>query len=445
MGNILNSNNRIIKITVLLITVILNSQSILAYDDEESWNLKVQSTYIREIKPAFDAPYTGSNSLKENYENSWTFSSTAFFGARVWDGGEIYINPEAFSGVSLSDLHGLGGFNNGEDQKGTNPKEQYYIARFFLRQTFNFGGEKTKIDSDQNQLGGWTNTRKLVLTIGKISLTDIFDNNIYSHDARKQFMNWSLMTYGAYDYAADTKGYTEGIAVELYYDDWAIRYGRFMEPSKSNGPNLDGALLQHYGDQIELQHSHIIGTQNGTIRVLLFQNKTKTGSYDDAINYGIENSLAPDLSQVRKEQYKKGGGINIEQSLAKDIGMFARASWNDGKTETFAFTEIDRSYSIGLQLNGRLWQRNNDSFGIGTVNNALSSTHKAYLSMGGMGAFLGDGQLNYKNEQILEAYYSYGFLKHFWCTLDMQRIQNPGYNADRGKATFLGIRLHTEF
>ena len=411
----------------------------------ETWNMHFQSTYINETKPSFNANYSGQNSLSPNYEHSWTFSNTLYLGAKVWDGGEIYLNPEAFSGQSLSDLHGLGGFDNGEDQKGTALNEQFYIGRLFLRQTLNLpGGILSKVDSGENQLAASIDSRRVVLSLGKMSVIDIFDNNSYSHDPRRQFMNWSLMTYGAYDFVADTKGYSKGAVVELYYDDWALRVGRFMAPTRSNGSNLDGAILGHYGDQIELQHNHTINGQTGTIRTFGFINRENIASFQDAINYGIQTNSAPDINQVRKDQNKAGFGISLEQAISNDIGMFARYSWNDGKEEEYSYTEIDHSLSAGVQVVGTSWKRQNDTFGIGFANNGLSSVNKQYLKMAGNTIFLGDGNLNYKDEQVLEAYYCIGFMNHFWATLDAQRIQNPGYNADRGPASFIGFRLHFE-
>lgn len=412
---------------------------------QETWNVHFQTTYINETKPSFNANYSGANSLSPNYEHAWTFSNTLYLGTKVWDGGEIYCNPETFSGLSLSDLHGLGGFNNGEDQKGTALNEQYYIGRLFLRQTFNLpDGTLSKIKSEENQLAGSLSSRRIVMSVGKMSVIDIFDSNLYSHDPRRQFMNWSLMTYGAYDFVADTKGYSKGMTLELYYDDWVFRLGRFMAPTYSNGSTLNGAILTHYGDQFELQHNHTINGQTGVVRVLGFINREDMASFKDAINYGLQTGSTPDLTLVRKDQNKVGFGINLEQAISNDIGIFARYSWNDGKEEEYSYTEIDNSLSAGIQVMGTSWKRPDDTLGIGFANNGLSSVNKQYLKMAGNTIFLGDGNLNYKDEQVLEAYYSIGFMNHFWATLDAQRIQNPGYNADRGPADFIGFRLHFE-
>lgn len=434
-------------ITVAILATVLKG-AVYAEDtnrSEETWNVHFQTTYINETKPSFHANYSGENSLLPNYEHAWTFSNTLYLGAKVWDGGEVYCNPEAFSGLSLSGLHGLGGFDNGEDQKGTALNEEYYIARLFLRQTFNLpGGSSSKVNSDENQLSGYVNSRRIVINIGKMSVIDIFDNNSYSHDPRRQFMNWSLMTYGAYDFVADTRGYTQGASMELYFDDWAFRLGRFMAPAYSNGSTLDGALLAHYGDQIELQHNHTLNGQAGIIRVLGFVNRENMASFKDAINYGIQTNSTPDITQVRKDQNKAGFGINLEQALSNDLGIFARYSYNDGKEEEYSYTEIDNSLSTGIQVTGTSWKRPNDIFGMGFADNGLSTANKQYLQMGGSTVFLGDGNLKYRDEQVLETYYSIGFLDHFWATLDAQRIQNPGYNANRGSADFIGFRLHLE-
>ena len=277
-----------------------------------------------------------------------------------------------------------------------------------------------------------------------MSVVDIFDSNNYSHDPRKQFMNWSLMTYGAYDFVADSKGYTKGVALELYYDDWAFRLGRFMAPTYSNGSTLDGAMLEHYGDQVEIQHNHTMNGQTGVIRALGFINRENMASFKDAIDYGLQTSSTPNINQVRRNQNKAGFGVSLEQALSNDFGIFARYSISDGKMEEYSYTEIDNSISAGIQALGTSWNRSNDTFGIGFSNNGLSSSNKQYLQMGGNTVFLGDGNLNYHDERVLEAYYSIGFINHFWATLDAQKIWNPGYNTDRGPADFIGFRLHFE-
>lgn len=411
--------------------------------DGESWNARFQATYVWQVKPAFAAAYSGAHSLRPEREKAYSFSATAAFGWRPWQGGELYFDPELVQGVPLSGLLGLGGMSNGEQQKTSSPNPTLYRARLFLRQSWGLGGERQKVEPDANQLGGTVDRRRLVLTAGNFAVIDVFDNNAYAHDPRTQFLNWALMAHGAFDYAADARGYTWGAALEYFHDDWVLRAGRFMQPAESNGLSLDRRIFTHYGDQVELEHAHTIGDQPGKLRLLAFRNKAEMGSFRDAL--AVAGGGAPDVAQVRKESVKHGYGVGAEQNLMADLGAFARASWNDGATESYAFAEIERSVSLGAALKGPAWKRADDTAGIALVRNGLSRAHRDYLAAGGLGAFLGDGRLNYRPETITELYYSAALARRVWLTFDFQRIVNPAYNADRGPVRVAGVRLHTEY
>ncbi|MGZ9711086.1 carbohydrate porin [Glaciimonas sp. GNP009] len=409
----------------------------------ETWNAKFQSTYIWQRKQSFDAPYSGTNSLSPEREKAYSLTATGYFGLRLWGGAELYFNPEMVQAVPLSGLHGLGGMTNSEQQKTSGPNPKFYRARLFLRQTFDFGGARDAVESGPNQLAGMVDKRRLVVTLGNVSVTDIFDNNAYAHDARTQFVNWSFLTYGAYDYAGDARGYTWGGAAEYYYDDWAIRYGRFMVPIMSNGQPLETRLAKYYGDQIEIERGYALGNQVGKVRFLVFRNKENMGSFSDAI--AADNGGIPSVAAVRKDSFKVGYGFSLEHALRSDIGLFARASRNDGKTETYSFTEIERSVTAGVAIKGEQWGRSKDTIGVAVAQNGLSKAHQDYLSLGGLGAFIGDGKLHYKPEKILEAYYNIHLYKDTYLMFDAQRITNPAYNADRGPVNVGTIRLHAEF
>jgi len=414
--------------------------------DFETWNAKAQTTYIWQAKSSFPAAYSGANSLSPEREKSYSFTATAALGVRPWAGGELYVNPEVAQGVPLSNLTGLGGFSNGEMARTSGPSATFYLARLFLRQTWGFGGASEALESDMNQLAGSVDAQRLVLTAGNLSVLDIFDKNAYNHDPRTQFMNWSLMTHGAYDYAANARGYSWGAALEYFHDDWAIRAGRFIQPKQPNQMSLDENIFQHYGDQIELEHAHSVNGQPGKLRFLVFRNRTVMSRYRDALDFGAQTTSIPDINAVRRgEQIKQGFGLNLEQAINKEIGIFSRASWADGQTETYAFTEIDRSLSAGLLAKGSAWGRSEDSFGLAGVRNALSAERRAYLAAGGMSFFIGDGRLNYRDESILEIFYSLGLLKGSWLSVDVQHTRNPAYNADRGPVNFAALRLHAEF
>lgn len=430
---------------VFLASVFAAGAAVAEEAQEEAWNAHFQTTYIWQRKQSFSAPYTGNFSLRPEQEKAYTFSATAFLGVRSWRGGELYLNPELVQGVPLSNLAGLGGMTNGEQQKSGGPNPTLYRARLFLRQTWDLGSEKEAVESDANQLAGMVAKHRIVLTAGNLAVVDIFDNSAYAHDARTQFLNWALLAHGAYDFAADARGYTWGAALEYYRDDWVFRAGRFMQPFESNGLPLDKRIFKYYGDQVEVEHSHAIGDLAGKVRVLAFRNAANMGGFRDAMADAAANGGTPDVANVRKDRSKHGAGISIEQAVSKDAGVFMRASWNDGESETYAFAEIDRSLSLGGVLKGASWGREQDAAGLALVRNGLSGAHRDYLAAGGHGAFVGDGRLNYGAESIVEAYYSAAVAKNLWISLDLQRIRNPGYNADRGPVTLGAIRLHAQY
>jgi hypothetical protein len=412
---------------------------------DENWNIHVQATYIRQFKPAFDAAYSGPRSLRREREMSYSLSATAALGWRPWQGGELYLDPELVQGVPLSGLQGLAGMTNGEQQKTGGPDPTLYRARLFLRQTLDLGGEKEAVESDMNQLAGMVSRRRLVFTAGNLSVIDLFDNNAVAHDPRTQFLNWALTAHGAYDFAADARGYSWGAAIEYFYDDWALRAGRFMQPVESNGLALDTRLGRHYGDQAELEHGHALAGQPGKLRLLAFRNKANMGGFRDALADAPANDGVPDVARVRRERVKYGFGVNVEQNISADLTLFGRASWNDGQTESYAFTEIERSVSVGGMQKGGAWGRERDAAGVALVRNGLSAAHRAYLAAGGVGAFIGDGRLDYRPETIAEIYYSLAAGRHAWLTLDLQRIANPAYNAARGPVTVASVRLHASY
>lgn len=412
--------------------------------EDESWGLHFQVTQVFQLKPSFTAAYGGANSLIPERERSRTTTATLFAGFRPWSGGEFYFNPEMAIGVPFSDLKGVGGFTNGEIARTSGPDPRLYRARLFLRQIWGLGGEAEYLESSQNQLAGHVASNRFVLTLGNVSALDIFDGNKYSHDPRRSFLNWSLMTYGAWDYPADARGYTWGIAAEYIRPGWALRAGRFLQPRESNGLQLNPRIMDSYGDAVEYEQSYGLWGQQGRIRLLAYRNQAGMGSFSAALAASTLTGSVPDLTATRSPRSKVGFGVGVEHDLRNDVGLFARASGHDGKTETFAFTEIDRSVSGGLVFKGARWQRADDEAGIAFAVNGLSGSHRDYLARGGRGFFLGDGRLSYRPEQIVETYYSFKAGKSFWISFDYQHIRNPGYNADRGPVHFLGLRVHAE-
>ncbi len=434
---------------------------------DERWNAYGQATYISSWKPAFPAAYTNlngtPNSLIHDAERSFTGTVTGYFGLKSWQGGEIYLAPEMISEQPLSDLKGLGGaIQNFELQKTGTASATWYKSRFYLKQTFNLGGDSKQLASGPMQLAGTQDSRRLVITAGNLSILDIFDKNVYSGDLRQQFFNMAFMTHAAFDFAADARGYTAGLAAEYYFDDWTFRLGRFAPPRNPNQLGLDFRLFKYYGDQAELEHRHVIADQPGAVRLLAYRNHEEMGRFDEAIaayqsdahqnatnctsfSYGSENSSAPDLCWVRRANTKMGIGLNLEQRLTDDIGVFLRGMYSDGKTEVFSYTSADRSLSLGTLISGGLWDRRKDAIGIGYASSWISSSHVAYLNMGGIDGFIGDGRINYRPEQVVDLFYKLNLISSVWMTLDYQHIANPAFNADRGPVDIYGVRAHFEF
>lgn len=415
-----------------------------AAQDQESWNAHFQSTYVRQIQPAFPSPYEGEHSLRGEAGASYSLTGTASFGLRLGASTEVYLDPEVAQGVPLSGLVGLAAFPNGELAKTSGAELKLYRARLFVRHTLELGGEPVAVESDANQLKSVVESRRVVITAGNLSVLDVFDANTYAHDPRTQFMNWVFMTHGAYDYPADARGYTNGLALEFDDGPWSVRAGRFAEPKTPNGLPLDNDLFKHYGDQLELSRSYELAGRAGTWRVLAFRSRAVMARYSDALAAAGPDGV-PDLDAVRdRARVKSGVGVNLEQQLGDDIGAFLRAMRADGHTETYAFTESDASMSTGLSIKGARWSRARDTVGVGVAIDAIDGAHRAYLARGGETTFLGEGRLRYGPERVAEAFYAADIGAGFSVTADVQRIANPGYDTQRGPVSFYALRLHWE-
>lgn len=434
---------------------------------KEQWNVYGQFTWISSFKLPFAAPYTNLNgstqSLRPDFEHSFTGSFTVYLAAALWRGAEVYFVPEVVSNQALSGLYGLGGvIQNFELQKQGSQLPTIYSSRLLFRQTFDLGGERVVKTSEPLQLGTVVRSRRLVLTIGNFSLLDFFDKNSFASDLRRQFFNMAFLTYAAYDFAADARGYTWGGVLELYLDDWALRLGRGVVPVNPNQLPLDGRFWQYYGDQLEIEHVHKLRGRPGAVRILGYRNHENLGRFDEAVaayaadptrnaaactgfSYGSRNAMAPDLCWVRRPDVKLGIGINLEQTVFADIGVFLRAMYSDGQTEVYSFTSTDASLSLGVLARGSLWRRAKDYTGLGYGVGWLSPSHASYLAQGGVDGFIGDGRLTQAPESVLEIFYGLNLLSSIWVSADYQHIENPAYNADRGPVNIFGARLHAEF
>ena len=420
-----------------------------AIPDDTSWySLHGQATYVLQYKNQFNSPYSGEKSLLSagDVGKSYTVTITPFLGVRLWKGAEAFYNPEAAQGVPFSQLSGLGGFTNGEMQRGNLVPMQFYNARAFIRQTIGLGGGLEHIEDAPNQIKGNVDKRRLTLTYGLFSALDYFDSNSYSHDAKTQFLNWSIMEAGAYDFAANARGYTYGVVGEYFDDGWTVRLARLAMPKTPNGTSLDYQLTKQYGDQIEVEHEHQFFGQGGALRVLFFQNRGIMATFNDAITQADQTGLNPPniLTARNGYQTKWGYVLNAEQAVFDDIGLFARWSWNNGQSETQAFTDISRSLSAGTAIKGNSWGRADDTYGLAFALNGISASQINYLNRGGNTMFIGDGRIAYQGERILETYYSLNVCKGAYLSADYQYIRNPAYNSDRGPVSFFGLRAHIE-
>ncbi|AKV04420.1 Carbohydrate-selective porin [Labilithrix luteola] len=435
---------------------------------DESWNLYGQYTFITSYKPPISAPYTnvnGSpNSLWPQAERGFTSTFTLFGGIRLWRGAEAYVVPELIAERAFSTLHGLGGSTeNFELQKTGSEAPTLYRSRLFLQQTIGLGGGRIEKTSDPMQLAATVDSRRLVLTVGNFSALDIFDRNGVIGDLRQTFFNEAFMTHASWDFPASARGYTYGATAELYLGDWAVRIGRLAPPANPNDYPIDARLWKYYGDQIEIEHDHVLFKRPGAVRVLAYRNHENLGRFDDAIaavdadpkknaaactsyNYGSGNFRAPDFCWVRRPQVKVGVGVNVEQSIGDGIGAFARAMYSDGRTEVDAFDSADRDFSAGVVAHGSLWQRPLDVTGVAFAATWISGAHARYMARGGIDAFTGDGRLDHAApEELFEVFYSLNLLKALWLSGDYQFLAHPAYNADRGPEHVISGRFHAEF
>lgn len=411
---------------------------------ETDWfSLRAQTTYVQQYAAPFRAPYRGTNSLIPNQTRE-TWDVTFYAGIKPWDGGEFWINPEIDQGFGLSSTLGVAGFPSGEAYKVGSATPYARIPRAFLRQTFNLGGETNKIDGDINQFASIQTNDRIVLTVGKFGVTDVFDGNKYVHDPRKDFMNWSLIDTGTFDYAADAWGYTYGAAIEWYTGAWTVRGGLFDLSRVPNSSELDPRFEQFQWVG-EIEHRHEIWGKPGKVAVTGFLSRGRMGRFDDAVALAQATGGPADTASVRSYRSRAGVSFNLEQSVTRDLGIFARAGVADGSVESYEFTDIDRTAAAGFTLSGASWSRPTDFFGLAGVVNGVSNARRAYLDAGGLGILVGDGRLpNSGPEKIIESYYSFP-ISVWRATLNYQLIANPAFNRDRGPVSVFGARLRAQF
>jgi high affinity Mn2+ porin len=424
-----------------------SSQSAPAVDipAPETWAIHGQSTFEEQYHPAFRSELRGSNSLDPGSRGDETFDATLYAGLRPWTGGEIWVNPEIDQGFGLSDTLGIAAFTSGEAYKVGESALYVRIPRLFYRQTIDLAGNVEKIDPDLNVLGGSQTANRFVLTIGKFGVTDVFDTNTYAHDPRQDFSNWAVVDAGSFDYAADAWGLTYGVAGEWYQDWWTLRLGGFALSRVPNSAALDtsGGQVQY---DAEAEERHSLWGALGKLKVLAFLTRGRMGDFNDAIALAKETGAPADIGLVRQYRSRTGVSLNLEQTITGSLGFFARAGVAEGGLEAYEFTDIDKTLSLGLSLQGKSWERANDTVGVAFVIDDISRRDKNFLNDGGLGILVGDGSLRASGpEQVTEIYYSYAVGSFAHVTADYQFVNNPGYDRARGPVSILAARLHIQY
>jgi high affinity Mn2+ porin len=413
---------------------------------EEWLSVHFQSTIATQVHPAFAAKYSGKNSMSPDAESATAFVSSIYADARLWKGAEVLFTPEISGGKGLSSTLGVAAFPDGIVYRVGNPSPQIYLARLALRQTFNLGGGRVAVDAGPSQLAGKRDRDTLTISIGRLAVTDVFDGNKYAHDPQSQFFNWALFASGAWDYPADTRGYTYGIFSDLSVSWWSLRAGAALEPRYANLEEMDLHLSEAHGLMVEAEARYAPWGHRGSARVLAFLNENRAGSYQQALDEAAATGTLPNVAATRAYGRRKYGfALNLDQDITSSLGAFARLSWNDGATESWAFTEIDRCLSLGLVQSGSPWHRPNDQVGAGVVVSGLSDVHRRYLAAGGYGFLIGDGQLDYGLEVVTDLYYRAQLFDHFGVSVFYQPVVNPGYNQDRGPIHIFSARLQASF
>jgi high affinity Mn2+ porin len=411
--------------------------------DLGSFAVHGQTTFVENYAPRFRSPYVGQNSLTPN-QGRETWDTTLGLGVKLWRGAEFWFDPEIDQGFGLNATEGAAGFPTGTAFKVGASVPYARLHKTFVRQTIDLGGEVQKIDAAFNQFDGSQTADRLVITLGKFSVSDIFDTNKYAQNPRKDFMNWALIDAGAFDYAADAWGYSYGASAEWYQGAWTLRGGLFDLSIVPNSQGLDSSFgqFQWLG---EIERRYELWGRPGKLAVTGFLSRGRMGTFQDAINLAQVSGGPANIAAVRKYQSRGGVSMNVEQEITADLGLFMRAGWADGNVEPYEYTDVDRTIAAGLSVKGKQWGRPDDTFGLAGIVNDISKVHQQFLNAGGLGILVGDGMLPHPGpEQIVETYYAFP-LYASTVTLDYQFIVNPAYNRDRGPVSVIGARVHAEF
>jgi high affinity Mn2+ porin len=412
--------------------------------EHQNWAIHFDAVEVLQGQPGFHSPYRGPQSLFSDDNFRQTSEADLFFAARVWPGGEIYVNPEYYQGFGFGSTHGMAAFPNSMAYKAGKFRGDFNITRIFFRQTWGFGGEQEQLDADLLQLAEKVDISRLTLQAGRFSVVDVFDNNAFAHDPRADFLNWAAVDALAFDYAADSLGFEEGLSLELNQKAWAARWGIFTIPRLPNVNATDGQYLRGWQQVAEMEGRYTLWGHPGKVRFLGYLESARMGSYSAA----VEDFPAgmPNMAATRRYRYTYGLVLNFEQEFTKDLGGFLRLAMRDPNYEVYQFADVSRSLEIGLSLKGTAWNRPNDTVGLAEMLGGLGHAQRRFFNDGGLGILIGDGKLpHYGPENVIEAYYNCELFQGINFTLDYQLAADPAYNKDRGPINIFSARLRIRF
>jgi high affinity Mn2+ porin len=425
--------------------------TLFPHSDASRYWISGQANIVFQWHPAFPAKYSGPNSLTPGAQSATTHILTLYTGYELSQTTEVFADVEYATGGGIGSAFGLAGYTNLDSVRtvqGIPLSQAPYLARLMLRQIFPLTQERVEAARDELHLATSLPARRIEFRIGKFDLVDFFDLNSFGSDSHLQFLNWIVDNSGAYDYAANTRGYTDGAILE-YDDHWfTARFGETLMPKVANGINLDADIARARAENLELEaRGKLIAHRKGVVHLLSYVNHGDMGNYREAIADFLDHQTStPDIIATRRQgRHRYGFALNFEQEITSQVGVFGRFGWSDGRNESFAYTEDDRTVELGGFATGRSWHRRNDRAGVAFVGNGIVAAHQQYLALGGIGFLLGDGNLTYGHEKIFEGFYTAHLWRGFFASFDLQHINNPGYNKDRGPVTVPGLRFHVDF
>jgi high affinity Mn2+ porin len=426
-------------------------ERLFPHSDTSRYWISGQANVVLQWHPSFPAQYSGPNSLSAPAQSATTHILTLYTGYELSRTTEVFADVEYATGGGIGSAFGLAGYTNLDSVRtvqGIPLAGSPYLARLMLRQIIPLTHERVEASRDELHLATSLPARRIEIRIGKFDLADFFDLNSFGSDSHLQFLNWTVDNNGAYDYAANTRGYTDGVIIEFDDHWWTARFAEVLEPKVANGINLDADITRARSENFELEaRGKLIAHRAGVVRLLSYLNHANMGNYNEAIAEFLDHKTStPDIIATRRQgRHRYGFGLNFEQQITSQVSVFGRLGWSDGRNESFAYTEDDRTLQLGGFVTGRSWHRRNDRAGVAFVANGIAAAHQQYLALGGLGFLLGDGALTYSPEKIFEGFYTAHLWRGFFASFDLQHINNPGYNQVRGPVTVPAVRLHINF